>query len=96
MGRRKKIRTEKQSGPLRHSDRIRNWFVYNDPLESELELDYIDKFFQAKYWPSLAERFLYRDGEQLPEMTNAFFAMTQYDSIRTAKQQQEQEQQRQK
>jgi hypothetical protein len=48
-------------------------------------LDYIDKYFQAKYWPVLAEKFLYRDGQPLPEMINAFFAMRQYDGLREQK-----------
>ena len=85
MGRGKKIRSERESGPLRFSDRIRNWFIYGEPLQSELEIDYIDKFFQAKYWPSLAEKFLYRNGDPIPEMINAFFAMNQYNAIRENK-----------
>jgi hypothetical protein len=85
VGRGKKIRSERESGPLRFSDRIRNWFIDRYPLESETELDYIDKYFQAKYWPALAEKFLYRDGQPLPEMINAFFAMRQYDGLREQK-----------
>lgn len=54
-------------------------------MQSELEIDYIDKFFQAKYWPSLAEKFLYRNGDPVPEMINAFFAMNQYNAIRENK-----------
>ena len=85
MGWGKKIRSERESGPLRFSDRIRNWFIDHYPLESETELDYIDKYFQAKYWPTLAEKFLYRDGQPLPEIINAFFAMRQYDGLREQK-----------
>lgn len=49
------------------------------------EVQLLEDFFKAKYWPPLAERFLYRDGEEIPEMTSAFFAMEGYYDLREIK-----------
>jgi len=81
VGRRKKIRNDRQSGPLRFSDHIRDWFLDGKKLKSDLEVEFVEAYFKTKYWPPLIERIMFRDGEELPEITTALFAMKGYDEL---------------
>lgn len=83
MDPRKKLRTLKQSGPIRISDHIRDWYIHptsSQPL-TEAEIDYVEKYeMVARHWVR-GERFLYDGDDEIPEMSDAFFAMSQYAAI---------------
>ena len=84
MDSRKKLRTAKQSGPIRFSDRIQKWYL-DGPGSialSEAEWEYIEKYEKVDRGWIKGERFLYDEtGDEIPEMDTAFFAIDQYSKI---------------
>lgn len=76
----KRIRTDKESGPIRISDHIFDWFVYGDRQLTESEGEYIELFNRLEL--SHGNDLVYKDGngELLPEILDAMIYIKIYSN----------------
>ncbi len=73
----KGIRSDKESGPIRISDHIYEWFLRGDQLLTPSEVDFIDRFHKVYYFHDLSV-YKNKDGEDYPEIWNGIYAMLGY------------------
>ena len=73
----KVIRSDKESGPIRISDHIYEWFIRGDVILTPAEIDFVHRFEKAVYVHDTSV-YKNKDGEEYPEIWNGVRAMIGY------------------
>jgi hypothetical protein len=92
--RKKGIRSDKESGPIRISDHIYEWFIRGEQLLTPSEVDFIERYEKVIYAHDTSV-YKNKDGEEYPEIWNGIRAMIGYKFESNARRQEIQQGQRQ-